>query len=89
MTIKYKFIIMCDLASLSSIFSLFLTFTSAFFFSGQFLRTDDEINKMTLTCCGHNGFMEEALQKDRKNAKIGLCLLSLGFGFQVLSILLK
>ena len=78
-----------DLSSIFSIISLVLTFISAFYFSGQFRRTDTEIFKMTQTVCGHNGFLEMELMKDRKNAKIGLVLLCIGVGFEILSIVLK
>jgi hypothetical protein len=77
-----------NISSICLIISALLTLLSAFFFSGQFLRTDDEINKMTLTCCGGNGFMSEALKKDRKNAQIGLCLITLGVFCQVVSFYL-
>ena len=86
-----------DLTSICEIISLFLTFLSAFFFAPQLMRTDEELDQISRTHGSPNPYsydainphMKSALIKDRRNAQIGLCLLSLGIGFQMFSIYLN
>jgi hypothetical protein len=78
-----------DLVTICEIISILLTFSSAFCFAPQLMRKDEEIWKMSLNLGSRNPAMQSALTKDRRNAQIGMCLLSLGISFQMLSIYLK
>jgi len=75
-----------DPALICSIISMISTFLSAVFFAPQLIRTDKELWGMSLNLGSRNPAMLNALKKDRRNAQIGLCLLSLGVEFQIFSI---
>ena len=84
-------------AFICSIISIVSTFISAIFFAIPLLLKDEEIEKISRTHGGPNQYssdainphMKNALMKDRRNAQIGLCLLSIGVEFQIFSIYFK
>lgn len=78
-----------DPALICSIISMVSTFFSAIFFAPSLIRKDEEITEMCATCFDGNPVMKKALMKDRRNAQIGLCLLSIGVEFQIFSIYFK
>ena len=52
-------------------------------------RKDSEIENMTATIVDGNPYFEDALRKDRMNRIVGFTLLLIGFGLQVISILIQ
>ena len=88
--------LLSPIALIFSFLGLLFTTLSAWFFSRPLILTDSESEKISRTHgypnpYAHNAInphMKNALLSDREMARRGLIFLSLGFLFQVVSILL-